>query len=194
MTFSQNDLRSCCPKGQALIFPKARTSPLNMVPQEQWPQQLAPWKLPKSRSLNVSSWQRRYALLWALIGLNLSYQKTTPKYDLQGCHIKSRFINESLQNMAKVSLTDFGFTYGERLLSLQYKKISMPAVRYNFYKRFWLSSAGVNKLVVSTQEPLVEHLFTGGFLKKTLVEIVHFLQAGFLIKPPVEIIFVLTVP
>jgi hypothetical protein len=70
----------------------------------------------------------------------------------------------------------------------------MPAVRYNFYKRFWLSSAGVNKLVVSTQEPLVEHLFTGGFLKKTLVEIVHFLQAGFLIKPPIEIIFVLTVP
>jgi hypothetical protein len=44
----------------------------------------------------------------------------------------------------------------------------MPALRYNFYKRFWLSSTNKNKLAILTRETASSnHICTGRFLKKT---------------------------
>jgi hypothetical protein len=45
-------------------------------------------------------------------------------------------------------------------------------MRYKFYRWFWLSRANENKLVVPTQEPTVEALFTSDLLKKLPAEII----------------------
>jgi hypothetical protein len=81
----------------------------------------------------------------------------------------------------------------------------MPALRYNFYKRFWLSSTNENKLAIPTREtacsnhicngdslrkPLDRAISTDDFLKETASNHIctHDSYQRFLRKPHVKII------